>query len=164
MSKRSADWIQAISGNLMTVLGNQSKELFRINQAASIAKAIMNTAEGATKALGQGGFLGIAMAAAVIAFGAAQIATIASQKMPAMAEGGIVTRPTTILAGEAGPEKIIPLDRAEEEGFGGGEGQQLVFNFTGPFLGDPEEAREFALAIDEELYQLKIQGQSLAFA
>lgn len=34
--------------------------------------------------------------------------------IPAMQHGGIVTKPTLALVGEAGPEKIIPLDRADE--------------------------------------------------
>jgi hypothetical protein len=37
-----------------------------------------------------------------------------------MAEGGVVTRATTITAGEAGPEAIIPLDRLGNMGMGGG--------------------------------------------
>jgi hypothetical protein len=37
-----------------------------------------------------------------------------------MADGGVVTRATTITAGEAGPEAIIPLDRLGEFGMGGG--------------------------------------------
>jgi hypothetical protein len=32
--------------------------------------------------------------------------------VPAMANGGIVTGPTLALIGEAGPEAVIPLDRA----------------------------------------------------
>jgi hypothetical protein len=37
-----------------------------------------------------------------------------------MADGGVVTRATTITAGEAGPEAIIPLDRMKDFGMGGG--------------------------------------------
>jgi hypothetical protein len=40
-------------------------------------------------------------------FGFPQMPTI-----PALAEGGIVTRPTLALVGEAGPEAVIPLNRA----------------------------------------------------
>jgi hypothetical protein len=49
-----------------------------------------------------------------------------------MAEGGVVTRATTITAGEAGPEAIIPLDRLGEFGMGGGGG--VTINVNG---GDP---------------------------
>jgi hypothetical protein len=50
-----------------------------------------------------------------------------------MAEGGVVTRATTITAGEAGPEAIIPLDRMGEFGLGGG-GAGVTINVNG---GDP---------------------------
>ena len=50
-----------------------------------------------------------------------------------MAEGGVVTRATTITAGESGPEAIIPLDRMSEFGFGGGGG--VTINVNG---GDPQ--------------------------
>jgi len=38
---------------------------------------------------------------------------------PQMAEGGIVNRPTLALIGEAGPEKVVPLNKFDE-GAGGG--------------------------------------------
>jgi len=50
-----------------------------------------------------------------------------------MADGGVVTRATTITAGEAGPEAIIPLDRMAEFGFGGNNGG-VTINVNG---GDP---------------------------
>lgn len=39
-------------------------------------------------------------------------------KIPALAEGGVVTQPTLALIGEAGPEAVVPLDRMG--GMGGG--------------------------------------------
>lgn len=39
-------------------------------------------------------------------------------KIPALAEGGVVTQPTLALIGEAGPEAVVPLDRMN--GMGGG--------------------------------------------
>lgn len=57
-------------------IAQHSKKAFNLNKLAAIANAIINTAEGATKALAQGGFFGIGMAAAVIAAGAAQIGAI----------------------------------------------------------------------------------------
>ena len=42
---------------------------------------------------------------------AAQIAAINSQQyVPAMATGGVVTKPTTALIGEAGAEAVVPLE------------------------------------------------------
>jgi hypothetical protein len=52
------------------------------------------------------------MAFAIGGVGAAQTALIASQKVPALAEGGVVTKPTLALVGERGPEAVVPLSRA----------------------------------------------------
>lgn len=49
-----------------------------------------------------------------------------------MADGGIVTRATTITAGEAGPEAIIPLDKMGSMGLGGAS--NVTINVNG---GDP---------------------------
>jgi hypothetical protein len=51
-------------------------------------------------------------------------------KIPALAEGGIVTRPTLALIGEAGPEAVIPL------GKGGGMGQNIVINVAGSVISE----------------------------
>ena len=39
--------------------------------------------------------------------------------IPALAKGGIVTRPTLALIGEAGPEAVVPLSGAGARGIGG---------------------------------------------
>ena len=49
-------------------------------------------------------------------------------KIPKLADGGIVTGPTLALIGEAGPEAVIPLDRA------GSMGNSVTINVNG---GDP---------------------------
>ena len=51
-------------------------------------------------------------------------------KIPALAEGGIVTGPTLALIGEAGPEAVIPLDRAGNMG-----GNNVTIHVNG---GDPQ--------------------------
>jgi hypothetical protein len=53
------------------------------------------------------------------------IATIAGGGIPKMAEGGIVSRPTLALIGEAGPEAVVPLSKM---GSGGGD---VNINVTG---------------------------------
>ena len=50
--------------------------------------------------------------------------------LPKMAAGGIITRATTVLAGEAGPEAIIPLNQLDQT-IGGGT--QIIIN--GPIYG-----------------------------
>lgn len=47
-------------------------------------------------------------------------------QIPLLAEGGIIRRATTVLAGEAGPEAIIPLDRMG--GMGGGNTYNITVN------------------------------------
>jgi hypothetical protein len=44
------------------------------------------------------------------------VGSVAPGRIPAMAEGGIVTGPTLALIGEAGPEAVIPLDRGSGVG------------------------------------------------
>jgi hypothetical protein len=51
-----------------------------------------------------------------------------------MAEGGLVRKATNIVAGESGPEAIIPLDRMASMGFGGNNGG-ITINVNG---GDPQ--------------------------
>jgi phage-related minor tail protein len=51
-------------------------------------------------------------------------------KIPALAEGGVVTGPTLALIGEAGPEAVIPLDRMGSMG-----GGNVTINVNG---GDPQ--------------------------
>ena len=69
--------------------GNEKdqKKAFQINKAVSIGQAIQNTAQGVTKAFGQGGVAGFATGALVAAAGAAQIATIAKTKFKGGEQG-----------------------------------------------------------------------------
>ena len=48
-----------------------------------------------------------------------------------LAEGGIVTSPTMALVGEAGPEAVVPLDRAGAFGFGGDAEQTIIIQLDG---------------------------------
>ena len=82
-------------------------------KATAIANAIISTAEGMAKALGQGGIYGIVLAAIVAAFGAIQIAKIRAQPIP-LATGAIFKKPVfspdgNYQAGDAGPEAVIPI-------------------------------------------------------
>jgi len=85
------------------------------NKAAAIMDATIKGAVAVVQALTLPPPFGEIMAGVVAAITAAQIGIIAAQPIP-MAEGGIVTGPTNILAGEAGPEAIIPLDRGANLG------------------------------------------------
>lgn len=56
--------------------------------------------------------------------------------IPALAAGGIVTRPTLALIGEAGPEAVVPLGR------GKGVGTTVELHIHGNYYGDPGELAE----------------------
>lgn len=67
-----------LAGQVSSLLGEESE----VGKAFGVVQATINTYLGATKALAQGGILGIAQAAIVIAFGMKQVMTIAKQKAP----------------------------------------------------------------------------------
>ncbi|NGP19293.1 hypothetical protein [Devosia aurantiaca] len=69
-----------IFGSLSTIMENFGEDNLGASKAFAVAAAVINTAEGITKALAQGGILGFAGAAAVAAAGIAQISTIMSAK------------------------------------------------------------------------------------
>ena len=73
--------------NLYQMTGEKQKAFFYISKAAAVAQAMMNIAQGVTKAMAQGGIFGIITGATVAAAGMAQIAKIKAQSM---AEGGLV--------------------------------------------------------------------------
>lgn len=67
-----------VAGQLSTLLGEESAA----GKAAAVAQATINTYLGATKALAQGGFFGIAQAAIVVAAGMKQVMSITKTKEP----------------------------------------------------------------------------------
>lgn len=72
-------------------------------QSLSIAQAYINIAQGVTKALAQGGILGIALSSMVLAAGMVQIAAIKAQKL---GYGGYVTKPGAFIVGDTGEEVV----------------------------------------------------------
>ncbi|MEE8044804.1 MAG: hypothetical protein V3T32_06740, partial [Thermodesulfobacteriota bacterium] len=152
---------EAVFGRIATLQSSSNKKLFRIGQSAAIGLAIVDTARGITLALRS--FpppFNFVFASLVGAAGAVQIAKIASAPAP-LEHGGIVpatTGGTLATIGEGGrDEAVVPL----EEG-GAGLGTTIVIN-VGAFLGDQEDAREFAVMIDEQLLGLRQNNESAAF-
>ena len=74
--------------NLYTATGSSSKKIFELQKKFSIAQALINTYEGFTKALAQGGFFGMAMAATVLAAGMAKVAQIRAMRPGGGGTGG----------------------------------------------------------------------------
>jgi len=66
--------------------------------------------------------------------------------IPMLAQGGIVTRPTIAMIGEAGAEAVVPLNNANNFGVGG---KSINITITGNhFIGE----KDFATKISEILY------------
>ena len=92
-------------GQLTGALG----QLFKDNKAIAVANAVINTAEGVTKALAQGGALGFISAAAVAASGAAQIATILSAQPGSASTPSVGAAPPAAAVGGAGGGPAINI-------------------------------------------------------
>ena len=144
--QRTSDALGAASG----LMKSNSKEAFRIGQAAAIGQAIVNTYTAATAAYQSaaaipyvGWILGPVAAAGAIAAGMAQVSAIRSQQMPAYRTGGTYTiggsggtdSQTVAFRATPGeqvsintPSQANAMDRiAKSLEDGGGRGQQ-VFN------------------------------------
>ena len=105
------------------------REQFEARKKGALADVAISTAVAIMTALSTGNYAGVGIATIT---GALQAANIQAQKYPAMAEGGIVTRPTTALIGEAGPEAVIPLSGA------GSIGNSVTVNVAGSVLSESD--------------------------
>ena len=97
--------------------------------------------------------LGIAGVAALIT-SIALARRKASEATTGLAEGGIVTRPTRALIGEAGPEAVIPLSQA------GFTGPRELHLHIGNYMGDEMSRRQLVRDIDR---MLKEESRRSAF-
>lgn len=70
--------------------------------------------------------------------------TISTPNIPMLANGGIVTRPTLAIIGEAGPEAVVPLDGR----FGGGSTVVKIYVTVAPTASPEETGRQIQRALD----------------
>lgn len=106
--KNQAKTVASELANMTASVANQSKRMFAINKAAGIANAIINTAEGVTKALSAyPPPISFTMAAAQAAAGAAQIQSIKAQQF-----GGGGAAPS--LAGSTPAPPVTPVSGGSE--------------------------------------------------
>ena len=119
------------------------------------AGAIVDTYAGATKAFAQGGVLGFVTGASIIAAGLANVIQISRSlgdiKAAQTGFDGIVSSPTTFLAGEAGAESvnITPLS-AGTDAVGGGSSAVTV-NVSGNVMSQDFVEGELADNIKEAI-------------
>lgn len=151
---------QSVYGQIETLSSSHNKALAAIGKAAAIANIIINTSRGISLALASFPWpFSIAIAGLVGAAGAAQIATVSGVKL---AEGGIVrATPGGINAtiGEGGKdEAVIPLDDGNSP-----LGNTVNITVNGGLMGDMDQARTFAKAIDKELLKLRQNNESVSF-
>jgi TP901 family phage tail tape measure protein len=94
----------------------------RVGTIAEAIRSVINSAiagfNGRTSALSFN--LGTVQVPGVGAVTFPTIGPVDLPDMPYLADGGIVRRPTVAMIGEAGPEAVVPLDRASDMGFGRG--------------------------------------------
>lgn len=69
--------------------------------------------------------------------------------IPLLAQGGIVTKPTLAVIGEAGPEAVVPLNKAGAGGFGG-----VTINISGNQFLDERSAEKMGDLIFKRLKML----------
>jgi hypothetical protein len=128
-----ASWAIEQGASVFNEMGKYNRQAFAAAKAFNIANAIMNTYMGATKALATYpppfNFIG---AAATIAFGLLQVATISAQQYSGRATGGGVTGGTSYMVGEKGPELFTPGagGTITPNNALGGRSQQVNVNFN----------------------------------
>lgn len=94
VAEQVANGLQSIVSGVYDLSGKKSRQMFFVQKGIAVAQALINVAQGVTKAIAEGGVLGIATGAAVGAAGAVQIAKIvAAAPGAAMQTGGTVRGP-----------------------------------------------------------------------
>jgi hypothetical protein len=126
--KKTGDMSEEEEKDRLATINTLRQKSFEAEKANSIATALINGALAVTECLTEG-IPGYVMAGIVAATTAVQVATISAQQYTPMAKGGIVTEATPIIAGEAGPEAIIPLSGGRGRQFLEGSGG-VVINIT----------------------------------
>jgi hypothetical protein len=124
----------AIFGDLSTLMNTESRKLFEIGKASAIANSLIDTYAGMSKALAQGGFKGIAMAAAVGARGFANVSAIRRQSFGGGGAGALATGSNTAAINAASqpvatPSQASPMTtviRLQGDIFGASQVRQLI--------------------------------------
>lgn len=131
--KENGDLTVAEEAEMQEKIDALKKKAFDAEKANSLATATVSLANGTMSIWEQWAANPIVAGILTAGLGAtyaAQVAAIASQQYTPMATGGIVTGPTHILAGEAGPEAIIPLKDRKARDYLGESSSPVIVNIT----------------------------------
>ncbi|RLE37707.1 phage tail tape measure protein [Candidatus Woesearchaeota archaeon] len=105
-------WLGSAVGGFMNALSNLAGSIYNsVKPALDTIKGILDAISGAIKTI-QNAIGGLFKATGSTTVAGPTVET----EVPAMQEGGIVTRPTLAFIGEGGPEAVIPLDRLNRFG------------------------------------------------
>lgn len=128
------DALTAAQGSNMDTLQEKRKDILtkqaKADKAAAIIQASINVLQGVTKAIAQGGIVGIILGAIVAAAGAVTIGMIAAKPIPSFATGGefVTSGPQAIMVGDnpSGREQVS----IEPLGVGGGGNETVMLYAT----------------------------------
>jgi hypothetical protein len=144
-----ANQVKTVSQSLIQMtqaVTRESRSMFNINKAASIANAIVSTYEGINKALAAyPPPFSFAMAAAQAAAGFANVRAISSQQFGSASAAPSVTATTPV-----GATATSPVAAGGGGGGGGGAGQVVTINLTGEIFGR-EQVRGLIGQINEAI-------------
>jgi hypothetical protein len=110
MREQLVDNVASVFGSLSTLAENMGERGLAASKAFGVAEAIVNTAQGITKALAQGGIFGFAGAAAVAAAGAAQISTILSASKGSSSKPAVGGAAGEVASASQAPARSISIN------------------------------------------------------
>jgi len=121
--------LQTIAGSMLSTIGGVLMQLGKLAIQTGIAiKGIKLALQSLNPAVAVAGGIALVALAKFVQNKAANLSESGSAKLPAFANGGLVTAPTLGMFGEAGPEALIPKKRLDsllasaENGGNGGVG------------------------------------------
>ena len=125
--KDKMDLAKKVGREGLEQLSQSNKKAFQLNKAFKMAEAIMDTAGAVAKVLPN-----IPLAIAIGAFGAIQVASIASSQYQGRKQGGRINQGQPYMVGEAGPELIVPnkASNVVPNHQLGGMGKPVTVNFN----------------------------------
>lgn len=142
VSKANLNAASGVLGAVGQITGALSRA-FEGNKAIAVANAVINTAEGITKALAQGGIFGYASAVAIGITGAAQVASILSAKPGSASVAGVGNAPSTgsgSATAAAAPRQAINITLQGSGGYSRAQVEELL-NSMADAMGDGAGSR-----------------------